>query len=336
MGKTGVLLINLGTPDDPSVTSVRRYLREFLLDPRVINLPAVLRWLLIYAVILPFRSRRSADVYRQIWTANGSPLRQHTIDLAKAVGERLGTSYHVVSAMRYGKPSIAAAITQLQSCQRVIVLPLFPQYSSAATGSAIERVLRDYATQSHIPQLTIINNFYQERHFINAYVQLITPFVRTSDTFLLFSYHGLPEHQINKGACDPHCDHKQACSMMSEQNVRCYRAQCYHTSKAIASALQLSPSRYTTSFQSRLGHIPWIKPYTDQQLIELHRQGVKHLVVACPSFVADCLETLEEIGMQLRSQWQALGGNDFTLAPCLNTNATWVNAVAKLVRQHAE
>lgn len=331
MGQTGVLLINLGTPDNTQVASVRRYLREFLLDSRVIDLPCVLRWLLVYCVILPCRPQRSAKAYQKIWTEAGSPLRIHSQALANAVGKHLGSAYRVVSAMRYGNPSIANAINQLQRCRHVIVLPLFPQYSSAATGSAIAKTLHLYVKQQNIPQLTIIDEFYQDQQFIEAYAKLIAPHLTDPTSFLLLSYHGLPERHVIKSGCASQCDRKQACPNITIDNAKCYRAQCYSTSKLLVNALQLPASRYLTAFQSRLGRTPWIKPYTDQQLVQLREQGIEHLIVTCPSFVADCLETLEEIGIQAREQWQALGGKQFTLIPCLNASPAWVEAVARRV-----
>jgi protoporphyrin/coproporphyrin ferrochelatase len=332
--QTGVLLINLGTPDDPSVSSVRRYLREFLSDPRVIDLPVLLRYLLVYGIILPFRTPKTAKAYQAIWTERGSPLRIHTENLTEALSEESGETYRVVYAMRYGKPSIASVIHQLQSCEHIIVLPLFPQYSSAATGSAIAAVLQEYATQWNIPRLTIIDSFYQEEGFIKAHAELIKPYLDLpSPPFLLLSYHGLPQRHLHKSRCESLCHQAQTCPEIDDRNHFCYRAQCYATSKQIASFLSLSEGSYLTSFQSRLGRTPWIKPYTDTQLATLRKQGIDNLVIACPSFVADCLETLEEIGLRAKAQWQALGGNSFNLIPCLNTHPLWVKTLARIIQR---
>ncbi|MCD6055067.1 MAG: hemH [Gammaproteobacteria bacterium] len=333
MSQTGVLLINLGTPDDPALSSVRRYLREFLLDPRVIDLPVLIRYLLVYGIILPFRTPKTLHAYQTIWTEKGSPLRIHTENLTKALSQVLGNSYKVVYGMRYGNPSIDSAIPQLQSCKHVIVLPLFPQYSSAATGSALTVVFQEYAKQWNIPRLTIIDSFYQEEGFIKAYAELIKPYLDLpASPFLLLSYHGLPERHLHKSRCESLCHAAASCPAISDHNQFCYRAQCYATSKKIASQLSLSEDRYLTSFQSRLGRTPWIKPYTDEQLITLRKQGINNLVIACPAFVADCLETLEEIGLRARAQWQALGGNSFNLIPCLNAQPLWVKAIANIIQ----
>ena len=325
------LLVNLGTPHDPSVGSVRRYLREFLMDSRVIDLPTWLRCLLVYGAILPFRPFKSAKAYQKIWTSQGSPLAWHTKALTKAVGNALGDDYCVVSAMRYGKPSITKAVATLANCQQVVVLPLFPQYSSAATGSAIAAVLAAYEKKGCIPKLTIINQFYDDAGFIQAHADQLAPYLKEDKAFLLFSYHGLPQRHIDKGNCQAHCDRQSACPAIAQHNQTCYRAQCYQTSRRIAQQLKIDENRYTTSFQSRLGRLPWITPYTDDKLLALANQGVQHLVIACPSFVADCLETLEEIGMAARDRWQALGGKSFTLVPCLNTQPAWVNAILKII-----
>ena len=331
MTKTGVLFVNLGTPCDPSVGSVRRYLREFLMDPRVIDLPVWLRRLLVYGFILPFRPFKSAKAYQKIWTSQGSPLAWHTKALTEAVSEVLGNDYCVVSAMRYGEPSIAKAIATLADCQHIVVLPLFPQYASAASGSAIAAVLAAYKKKWFIPKLTIINQFYDDSGFIQAHAHQLAPYLKDNNAFLLFSYHGLPQRHIDKGGCQIHCDSQSACPVIVQNNQTCYRAQCYQTSRDIAQVLKIDKSRYTTSFQSRLGRLPWITPYTDDKLIALANEGVQHLVVVCPSFVADCLETLEEIGMAAHDRWQALGGKSFTLVPCLNAQAMWVKAASSII-----
>lgn len=332
MMKTGVVLINLGTPDDTSIRSIRRYLREFLLDPRVIDLNPLLRWLLVYGAILPFRPYKSARAYRKIWRKEGSPLAIYSQALCHAVQKNLGDDFQVVMAMRYASPSITSALKQLNEVDQVIVLPLFPQYSSAATGSAMAKFMVEAAYIWNIPKIKIIDQFYQDPGFIESYVDIIRPHVSNEQTFLLLSYHGLPERHLDKSKCFASCDRRLSCPAMANSNYFCYRAQCYQTSKLIASSLSLSDSRYMSSFQSRLGRIPWIKPYTDDVLPKLYQQGIRHLVVACPAFVADCLETLEEIGIEAKAQWLALGGKSFSLVPCLNDSRLWVDAVTKLIR----
>lgn len=334
MSKTGILLINLGTPDQPDTKSVRLYLREFLSDPRVIDLPAFPRWLLLNLIILPFRPKESSKAYQEIWTDEGSPLLINSQQLTKAVAAKVGDDYEVVLGMRYGSPSIPSAIEQLKHCQQIKVLPLFPQYSSAATGSAIEKVLNTVAKQWNTPSLSIINSFYDHPQFISAYAKIIQKTLADKKPdMLLFSYHGLPERHIKKSGCKAQCDLKEACPSMNDNNQYCYRAQCYQTSKLLAEKLNLTDNQYITTFQSRLGRLPWIQPYTDIELPKLAAHGIKNIAVACPSFTADCLETIEEIGMRAKEQWQGLGGENLTLIPCLNTDDDWVEGVVQLMTE---
>jgi protoporphyrin/coproporphyrin ferrochelatase len=329
----GVLLINLGTPDDTEISSIRRYLREFLLDPRVIDLPAFFRYLLVYGAILPFRPFKTAKAYEKIWQANGSPLRTHTQDLSAKVGKCLGGNYRVKAAMRYGNPSIASALKELSDCKEIIVLPLFPQYSSAATGSAIAKTFIELSKQWNLPAVKVIDQFYSRQEFTSPLAELIKPYISDPETYLLFSYHGLPERHLDKSHCKSPCERRDACPLISNENYFCYRAQCYETSRLVAKKLLLNSDRHTSAFQSRLGKIPWIKPYTDEVFPRLYANGIKKLVVACPAFTADCLETLEEIGIQAKEQWLALGGKSFELVPCLNSHDSWVQGVANFVKQ---
>jgi len=333
---TGVLLTNLGTPGAPTTRAVRRYLREFLGDPRVIDLPAPLRWTLVNGIIAPFRASRSAALYRKIWTREGSPLLVHGLALRDAVQKRLGPSYCVALGMRYGVPSIPAALESLeaQGCTEIAVLPLYPQHASSTVGSTLEQVFRCAGARWNVPSIRAVAPFYDDPGFVAALAGSVRPVIeRFQPDHVLLSYHGLPERHIRRG--DPegrHCLETDACCHeIGRNNLQCYRAQCFATSRALAGALGLEPSRCSTSFQSRLGRTPWIRPYTDEVVQELARRGVRRLAVACPSFVADCLETLEEIGMRLREQWQALGGEAFERVPCLNADPAWVDVVAQLV-----
>lgn len=341
--KTGVLLINLGTPDDTSLSSIRRYLREFLLDPRVIDLPTIPRYLLVNGLIVPFRSPKTAKAYQKIWQENGSPLRIHSQALADKARSLLGDNHQVELAMRYGNPSIQNAVTKLNHCQKIIILPLFPQYSSAATGSAIEKAMSELGKQWNIPSINIIDQFYAHPDFIRALASSIKPYIDSAadansntktDKFLLLSYHGLPERHIDKSNCKASCSRIKPCPAMSTQNHFCYRAQCFATSKLLANQLGLNSDQYKTTFQSRLGKLPWIQPYTDDVLPKLIQRDIKKLVVACPAFTADCLETLEEIGMEAKKQWLELGGESFELVPCLNSADQWVSCVANFIKQN--
>ncbi|WP_058529154.1 ferrochelatase [Legionella londiniensis] len=331
--KNGLLLINLGTPDAPDVTSVRRYLREFLADKRVITLPAFLRYMLLYGVILPLRPKQSARAYQTIWTEKGSPLLLYGQALKSKLQKKLGYSWIVSLGMRYGTPSLENALQELQECQKIIILPLYPQYSSAATGSSIEKIMALVAQKDIIPSLSIIRDFHQHPAFINAQAKQIKPFIADHD-FILFSYHGIPQNHLLKEECQALC--KDACSQASPRNAGCYRAQCGRTTEMLAEKLGLAKENYTTSFQSRLGKTPWIQPYTDKILYELRALGIKKLAVACPSFVADCLETLEEIGIRAKGEWQKLGGHALTLIPSMNAEDEWVKAILEIISSSAD
>lgn len=340
MKRVGVLVLQLGTPDSTEVSDVRKYLREFLGDPRVLDIPAPARTLLLNAVILPFRPRRSAEQYEKIWTDDGSPLTTHTSALTDRVQEALGPGYRVAFGMRYRNPSIASAVDQLvaANCDRIIVLPLFPQYASASTGSALEEMFRVMGEQWNVPDVATINDFFDNAGFVGAVVEVARPHLEGfQPDHVLLSYHGLPEKQVKKS--DPTgswcLTRPDCCDRMVEANRFCYRAQSYATSRAIAGALGLEDGSYTTTFQSRLAGQKWIEPYTDVEVQNLYDRGVRRLAVLTPSFTADCLETLEEIGIRLREQWERVGGEDLLLVPCVNAEPSWVSAVADMVRDFA-
>ncbi len=322
------MLINLGTPDNPEISAVRRYLAEFLTDKRVIDLPSLIRYPIVYGTILPFRPKYTSQAYQAIWIKDGSPLLVNSLNLQIKLQARLGEEWQVGLGMRYGKPSIASTLKQFSRCRHLTILPLFPQYSSAATGSALEEVLSLIAKQNAPPSLRVIRDFYQAPEFIAAQAALIQPHIAEHD-FLLLSYHGLPENHLKKAGCPSIC--AGTCPAISEKTQACYRAQCYTTTQALAKKLGLSDEQYGTSFQSRLGKTPWIKPYTDEFLPELSRKGIKRLAIACPSFIADCLETLEEIGLRAKEQWLQLGGERLTLISCVNDSDLWVEGLVKLV-----
>jgi len=334
---TGVLLVNLGTPDAPRPREVRRYLAEFLADPRVIDLPAVPRWLLLHGVILRTRPRASAAQYQKIWTEAGSPLLVHGLALRDGVAAALGDGYRVELGMRYGRPSLGDALDALDAAgvARIAVLPLFPQYSEAATGSAVARVRELHAARPGAPPLQVLGDFHAEPGFIEAFSQVARPHLeRFHPDHVLFSYHGLPERQVRAAdASGSHCFASEGCcDAVGEVNRRCYRAQCFATTRALCASLGLSEEATSVAFQSRLGRTPWIRPYTDVRIPELAAAGVKRLAVLCPAFVADCLETLEEIGIRAREQWRELGGEALELIPCPNAHPAWVDAVANMLR----
>jgi len=336
--RTGALLVNLGTPDAPRPREVRRYLAEFLSDPRVLDMNAAARWLLLHGVILRTRPRKSAAAYAKIWTQAGSPLLTNSRALCAGVARALSGSYHVELGMRYGNPSIGAAVSALVAAgvSRIVALPLFPQYSEAATGSAAARIREVVAALPDPPALTVLGDFHADPRFIAAFALAVRPAL---DAFrpdhLLLSYHGLPERQVKAtDASGRHClATASCCDAVTAVNARCYRAQSFATSRALCSALGVAPERTSVAFQSRLGRTPWIRPFTDERLPELYAAGVRRLAVACPSFVADCLETLEEIGIRAREQWRELGGEALALLPCPNAHPAWVDAVAAMIRE---
>jgi len=334
--KNGVLLVNLGSPVAPRTPEVRRYLREFLSDPRVIDIPALPRWLLLNVFILPFRPRRTALAYRKIWTEHGSPLLVHGEALQKALETRVDGP--VALAMRYGQPSIPAVLRDLKrrGADRIVVLPLYPQAASASSGSVLECVYAEAGREWNVPDVVTVPAFFDDPGFIAAWEAVGRPVLESAKPdHVLFSFHGLPERQIRKADdSGSHClTHAACCDTIQLVNRNCYRAQCFATAKHVAEALGLPADRYTVSFQSRLGRDPWIKPYTDHLLRDFPGKGVKRLVVFCPAFVADCLETLEEIGLRGRDAFLAAGGDAFAMVPSLNTHPRWVETVVELIRK---
>jgi ferrochelatase len=304
-------------------------------------MPAPVRRMLLEIVILPTRPRRSAKAYRKIWHQKGSPLLVNSRALRAALEKELGPAYVVELGMRYGQPSIRGALHRLCAADvaRVLVLPLFPQYSTAATLSTIEKVRQEVEAVDHLAPIEMLGAFYADPRFIDAWGAVAGPEIQGFEPdHVLFSYHGLPESQIRRtDASGSHClERPDCCSEVSDVNRNCYRAQCHATSRALASALALEPGGWSLAFQSRLGPSRWIRPYTDWRLPELASQGKRRLAVLCPAFVADCLETLEEVGIRLRAQWRELGGEALLLTPCPNAHPTWCEAVADLVRDAAQ
>jgi ferrochelatase len=315
-------------------------LREFLSDPRVIDIPKPLRWLLLNAVILPFRPAKSAAAYAKVWTPSGSPLIANSRAFADKLAAALGSEYSVVLAMRYGKPSLQEALAELtrEPLRELVIFPLYPQYASASTGSSVEEALRILAPLQNVPTLRTIPAFYNDPGYIRALVENAAPRLREfNPDYVLFSYHGLPERQIRKSEYSP--EHARLCLEREDgccadhgiDNPFCYRSHCFLTTKLVAKELGLDAGTYSTAFQSRLGRTPWIKPYTDHVLADLGRKGVKRLAVFSPSFVADCLETLEEMTIRGAETFREAGGGELRLIPALNSADVWVRAAADLI-----
>ena len=332
--KTGVLIINLGTPDSPSVGDVRKYLREFLMDRRVIDIPFWRRFLLINLIIAPFRAPESAKGYHELWGAKGSPLKVYGQELEALLDKALGDEYVVKLAMRYQSPSIESVMGQFKDkgFKRLIVIPLYPQYASSSTGSTMEEVMRVVKGWEVIPEIKVISQFFDHPLFIKSFAEIGKKYMAQAQyDHYLFSYHGLPEHQIMKSSCDNYCRLGDCCSVYHAKNQYCYRAQCFETTRLLAQALGLKQENYTICFQSRLGKTPWIKPYTDEVIKQLSQKGVKRVLVFSPAFVADCLETTIEIGVEYKKLFLEHGGEEWRLVESLNIHPTWVECLKQMV-----
>ncbi len=331
MKKTGVLLINLGTPDSPKVKSVGPYLLEFLNDARVIDLPWLLRKLIVNVFIVPIRMFDSAKEYQKLWTDKGSPLLYHSQDLQKLIQEELGESYDVHLAMRYNKPSLKSVLAEMKKkhYEEIILFPLYPQYASSSSGTAIEKAMQYISKWWVIPNLKIISEFYEDEGYIESIVARAKEFDLDSYDHILFSYHGLPTRHIKKcdiaGCKANECD----CSLVNNNHF-CYRANCFSTTNKVAEKLQLDPSKYSVCFQSRLDN-KWLTPFADKEVEKLAESGAKRVLVFSPAFVSDCLETSVEIGEGFNELFIENGGDSLELVPSLNTHPRWVKALKEMI-----
>ena len=336
LSKKAVLLLNLGTPDDPSVSSVRRYLKQFLMDPYVIDIAYPLRWLLVNTVISIFRAPKSAEAYQLIWTEKGSPLSWITQELSDRLSSEL-EAQTVAWAMRYGKPSIFSVLKKLrdQGVDELQVIPLYPQYAMSSTESSLEEVKKSLRKLGWSPSVRYKESFYDDDGFIEALCEKLQVIKESfQPDFYLLSFHGLPVRHLHKVVSpngEPkHCLQSDHCCDSGAQR-NCYRAQSFITAKLLSEKAAIPKDQYKVTFQSRLGRDPWIEPFTDHEIPRLAQRGVRRLAVACPSFVADCLETLEEIQMRAKEQFVAEGGEDLILVPCVNSSASFVKALKKMV-----
>ena len=330
--KTGVLLVNLGTPDSPSVGDVRSYLSQFLNDPRVIDIPWLLRKMLVNLIIVPFRAPRSARIYQKLWTVNGSPLLYYSNKVKDLLQQDLGADFDVYLAMRYKNPSIPNVMEEMRKKNygRIIVLPMFPQYASASTGSAQEEVMRVLSSWWVIPEVKFIAQYYDHPTFIDALVERGSRYNIDEYDHVLFSYHGLPERQVdkvyNEGLCSDHdCEHE-----ITEENKFCYKATCYATTRLLAARLNIPAEKYTVCFQSRLDK-KWLEPFSDEVVRQCAGKGMKKILVFSPAFTADCLETIIEIGEEYQEIFTENGGEKVQLVESLNDHPLWIKCLKELV-----
>lgn len=333
--KKGILLVNLGTPDSPAVSDVYRYLIEFLMDGRVIDIPTWRRTLLVKGIIVPFRARNSAKLYQEIWDEKtGSPLLHYSLIQQRLLQERLGDAYHVELAMRYQNPSIPNALANLKrmNVDSIRVIPLFPQYASATTGSVIEKVMDEIRSWQTFPEVSFVNQFYDNKLMVDIFAENARKQQPETYDHFLFSYHGLPVRQLLDvdGSGTHNCDRSGCREGIHENNKFCYLAQCYATTRLIVEKLGIAPADHTVCFQSRLGKTPWIQPYTSDVLKEVASRGKKRLLVFSPAFVADCLETIYEIGTEYATDFKALGGEHVQLVESLNDHPLWITALEQM------
>lgn len=326
----GILLANIGTPDSPKPADVRRYLTQFLLDPRILDIGWAARNFLVRSIIVPFRHRQSAKNYQAIWTKEGSPLSVYTEKLASLLQHELGSQYLVSYGFRYGNPSFESSleIFKQQGIKKITIIPLFPQYASATTGSILETLFSKIGSWKQIPDIRTISSFWNHPLFIETWAQLAAPFVLSDYDHIIFSYHGLPVRQIRS----PTCKLDSCCTDTTKNNL-CYRAQCFGTTKKLVERLGINENCYNTTFQSRLGKEKWLEPYTTDILKARAKLGDKRILLFSPSFVADCLETLHELDIEAKEEFLELGGTNLDCVPCPNAHPSWVQTLSALVRQ---
>lgn len=339
MNKKGVLLVNVGTPDSPSTPDVRKYLNEFLMDKRVIDVHPIWRTILVKAIITPFRAPKSAALYQEIWSEKtGSPLLHYSLLQADLLQKCLGAEYRVELAMRYQQPSMEAALKRLQDAQvnSIHIIPMFPQYASASTGTVMEKAMDIIGQWPAIPNLSSVSSFHNHPLMIHTFADNARKHLPETYDHVLFSFHGLPERQLKKADHSGEYCLKNAtcCQTLTTANQFCYSAQSHDTARLIAQELQLKPSQYTVCFQSRLGSDPWVKPYTVQVLEALAKKGIKRVLVLCPAFVADCLETIYEISVEYNELFKSLGGEHVQLVESLNDHPQWIATLKDLVIGH--
>ena len=337
MKKTGVLLLQLGTPNSPSTSDVRKYLKEFLNDPRVIDLPWLARTLLVNGIIVPFRAPKSAKIYKKLWEhGNGiSPLLDYTEKITTILQNNLSKENITVEmAMRYQNPSMEIVLDKMHKANydQIIILPLFPQYASASSGSAIEKAMNIIRKWWVIPEIKIVSQFYESKGYIDSIVERAKAFDLANYDHILFSYHGLPERHVDKVYNDGLCEDQPCESEINNDNKSCYKATCYATTRLIAKELNLQEKEYTVCFQSRLDK-KWLHPFSDKIVEEQAKKGAKKLLVFSPAFVADCLETIIEIGDEYQEIFEEFGGEKVQLVPSSNDHPRFIECLEELIRE---
>lgn len=335
-----IVLMNLGSPESTSVKDVRTYLNEFLMDERVIDYPLIPRFLLVKGIITPFRSPKSAEAYKAVWTKDGSPLvvltRQVQSALQKIIKEP------VAIAMRYGNPSPKKAFDELHAkyphLKEVVLLPMYPHFAMSSYETAVVYAEELHKKGKYPFKLVTIKPYYDESNYLNALATSMQPYLQQEYDHIVFSYHGLPERHIHKDdITGNHClTTPDCCNTPSIAHKQCYRHQVFTTTRLVADMLGIPKEKYSLSFQSRLGRAQWLLPYTVTRLAELPKQGAKKILVVCPAFVSDCLETLEEMAMQGKELFLESGGEKFTLIPCMNTHPQWIQTIATWMQQIGE
>ncbi len=335
--KTAVILINVGTPDEPKVSAVRRYLSEFLNDRRVIDLPLVAQKLLVNLIIVPFRAPKSTKLYQRLWTEKGSPLLYFSESVQSGLQEKLGKTADVFMAMRYGNPSINKALSAIQAgnYDKIIVFPQFPQYASSTNGTAIHAVIDGIRKWNTIPEIQIINQFYDHPAFVQAYADRIKSYNPESFDHIVFTYHGLPNRHLEKNHPNESISSCNCENQLPEFGKFCYKATCYQTTRLLAQLLNLDKSRYSVSFQSRLSN-NWMTPFTDKNLIDRAKSGCRNILVVAPSFVADCLETTVEIGYEYKEMFKREGGEKLEMVESLNDWPHWIDAMNEILKPYLD
>ena len=332
MNPIAVILVNLGTPDSPSVRDVRRYLFQFLNDRRVIDLPWLLQKILVNMIIVPFRAPKSSKLYKQLWDENGSPLLYYSKSVATQLQQKTGEQYKIFNAMRYGQPALKTVLKEVenQNFEKIIILPLFPQYASATTGSVYEYILQKISRWNKIPEIRLISHFHDHPAFIGAFASQAEKYNVAGYDHVIFSFHGLPLSQISKIHPGIDCTDCRCKAETVKEGKLCYQAACYETARLISRKIGLTGNDYSVSFQSRLTK-NWMAPFTDEMVIQKAKAGIKRILIFAPSFVADCLETKVEIGIEYGHLFQSFGGEHLQMVESLNDHTFWIDGLEQII-----